>query len=55
MKDSTKNIIAETIIAVGLIIASTIYAFSNRYVVINSLSNCRIDTWTATYTVLTKK
>lgn len=46
MKDGTKNIIAACILALGMIVASIIYAYSSRYTVDMPL---RIDKWKGTY------
>lgn len=46
MKDSTKNIIAACIIALGLIISTIIYAYSTRYQIEKFV---RIDKWKGTY------
>ena len=45
MKEGTKNIIATIIIALGLIIASGIYAYSQRYEI---EKNTIKDKWTGT-------
>lgn len=45
MKEGTKNIIAALIIGISLIVAVTIYVYSERYV-INNNGSARIDRWT---------
>jgi len=52
LKDGTKNIIAALILAFGLILASFIYAYANRYSVDMPL---RIDKWNGTYQVMVEK
>ena len=51
MKDATKNIIAACILAVGLIISTVIYAYSNRYSVEHRdySKPVRFDKWNGTY------
>lgn len=55
MKDGTKNIIAACILALGLIIASCIYAFSNRYEVNTDGPPKRIDHWHGTFEYIESK
>ena len=50
MKNVDKNIIAACILALGLIISSFIYAYSNRYEVIRVSDGgiCTVDKWSGT-------
>ncbi len=56
MKEGTKNIVSALIIALGLIIASVIYAYSNRYDVEKSgMYPRRFDKWNNTYEWINEK
>jgi hypothetical protein len=50
-KKIDKNIIIAIIIAIGLIVSTTIYAYSSRYVINKPY---RVDKWTGTYQMLKK-
>lgn len=54
MRDLNKNIIAACILALGLIISTTIYAYSNRYEIIVSERIIKVDKWTGTYEFIKK-
>lgn len=49
--ETNKNIIAATIIALGFIVASIIYAYSNRY---TTQSFIRVDNWTGKFKTIEK-
>lgn len=55
MKDGSKNIIAATIITLGLIISMIIYAFSTRYVIVDDTYPKRCDKWTGNYEYMKDK
>lgn len=55
LTNGTKNIIAASIIAIGLMVSAYLYALANRYEIDKNYPYERFDKWKNTYELMKEK